>query len=201
MARRTYSAQYVPDASSIYAAGAASNTVSISESIIGLPQTNTVTTIAASTGGTTFANTSPLVFNITVVGKLLGIFGNITNVSGTVTILANGVQVGSPVTLNTGKATFTVPILNNYLELPNGTVTITAEYNGDGQIKGCLLFCPAAAEASYGVDQITITGNTGGGGSSNPSLLWRFLDWSTQYCRGLSGHPLPQRSTVSSSRR
>ena len=170
----TYSAQYVPDANSIYAAGPASNTVSISESIIGLPQTNTVTTIAASTGGTTFANTSPLVFDITVVGKLLGIIGTIPNVSGTVTILANGVQVGNPVTLNKGKATFTVPILNNYLELPNGTVTITAEYNGDGEIKGCLLFCPQAADASYGVDQITITGNTGGGGSSNPNLSGDF---------------------------
>jgi hypothetical protein len=170
----TYSAQYVPDASSIYAAGAASNTVSVSESIIGLPQTDTVTTIATSTGGTTFANTSPLVFNITVVGKLLGIIGNISNVSGTVTILANGVQVGNPVTLNKGSATFTVPILNNYLELPNGTVTITAEYNGDGQILGCFLFCPAAAQASYGVDQITITGNTGGGGSSNPNLSGDF---------------------------
>ena len=65
-------------------------------------------------------------------------------------------------------------MLNNYLELPNGTVTITAQYNGDGTINGCLLLCPAAAQMSYGVDQITITGNSGGGGSTNPNLSGDF---------------------------
>jgi hypothetical protein len=170
----TYSAQYVPDGNSTYSAGSPSNTVTISENILTLPSTDTTTTVAASTGGTTFGNTSSLVFNIKVVGKLLGIIGTIPNVSGTVTILANGVQVGSPVTLNAGSATFTVPTTNNYLDLPNGPVTITAKYNGDGTINGCFLLCPAAAQASYGEDQITITGNTGGGGSTNPALSGDF---------------------------
>ena len=171
----TYSASYTPDANSIYSAGLPSNTVTINEQILGLPSTDTVTTIAASTGGTTFGNTSSLIFDINVVGTYLGI-GNFTNVSGTVTVFANGVAIGSPVTLNQGSATFTVPKLNNYLELPNGLVTITAEYNGDGVIYGCLLFfCGTVpADVSYGTDQVTITGNTGGGGSSNPTLSGDF---------------------------
>jgi len=163
--------------------GSTSNSIAVADNFCDIIcfTTNTTTTITTVGGGTTFSSSSNLVFNIQVQATYYidDLDTGITTdeVSGSVGIYANGVQIGQSVTLNsaTGAATFTVPKTGNYLDVPSGPVTFTAYYTGGTAVAAIPLLGNVSfnAEASTGSENLTINGNSQGN-ATTPSLSGDF---------------------------
>jgi hypothetical protein len=173
----TYTATFLPTGNYVTST---SNSLSISNNFCDIIcfTTNTTTTLTTVGGGTTFSSSSDIVFNIQVkatyyLGGFIPLPVTTTNVTGSVIIYADGVQLGQAVTLDsaTGSATFTVPKTGNYLDLPSGSVVFTAYYIGGTALPGSPL--QFTADPSTGSDTLTIQGNSQGNPTS-PSLSGDF---------------------------
>ena len=178
MAVGTYTATFI--ASGNYMNSPASNSLNITQSfcVVICTTTNTTTTITTADGANTYTSSSNVVFNIQVqatyyLAGIIPIPVTTTNLTGSVTIYANGVQLGQTVTLNpaNGSATFTVPKTGDFLDVPSGTVVFTAAYSGGTALPGN--FFQFNAEPSTGSDTLTITGNALGNPAS-PALSGDF---------------------------
>jgi hypothetical protein len=176
----TYTATFVATGNYV---GSTSNALAIANNFCDIIcfTTNTTTTIKTSNGGTTYSSSADLVFDIQVqaiyyLGGFIPLPITTDNVTGSVTIYANGVQIGQSVTLNSanGTATFTVPKTGNYLDVPSGSVTFTAFYSGGEGLPGNPL--QFTANPSTGSDVLTIQGNSQG----NPNTPQLSGDFSMQ---------------------
>lgn len=180
----TYTATFI--ASGNYVSSAASNPIALTQSFCTIicTTTNTTTSITTAEGGTSYTASSNIVFNIQVkatyyLAGIIPIPVTTTNLTGSVTVYANGLQIGQTVALDpaTGSATFTVPKTGNFLDVPSGSVVFTASYTGGVALPGN--FFQFTAEPSTGSDTLTITGNASGN-PTTPALSGDFSLQSTQ---------------------
>jgi hypothetical protein len=100
--------------------------------------------------------------------------------TGTVQFQVDGINVGSPVMLVNGRATWTTP------SLPAGPHTITAVYSGDGNFLGCSGQASQAVHYHFGGFQTPLT--PGGSYSLGRTLpiTWQLTDANGSYISSLS---------------